>query len=218
MQLIGPWLSGYTRRVGVTLHLLNIPFEHVPYHAYQQRDRVRAFSPMMRVPALQLDDGQLLIDSGAIVDYLDSFVPSAQRLMPDGGAARVHAMQLVGYATACYDKLARYCDELMLRPEAYRLPHLQAGYEEQMLIGFDVLNAARAEPWFLGSSISQADVMTVVAFQSAAVAMPRTVNSDAFPRLAALAQRAMQMPAFSLTLPDVRDLQASGLVSEDHRA
>ena len=44
----------------------------------------------------------------------------------------------------------------MLRPEAYRLAHLQAGYEEQMLSGHDTLNAAHADPWFLGSTISQA--------------------------------------------------------------
>jgi glutathione S-transferase len=218
MQLVGPWMSGYTRRVGTTLHLLNIPFEHLPFHAYQQRDRLRAFSPMMRVPALKLDDGQILIDSGAIVDYLDSLVPPAQRLMPASGAQRVRAMQLVGYATACYDKLARYCDELMLRPEAYRLAHLQAGYEEQMLIGLSILNAAPAEPWLLGSGISQADVMAVIAFQSAAVVMPRTVNSETFPGLATLAQHAMQLPAFSTTLADLSDLQASGLVSPENQA
>ena len=72
MQLVGPWLSDYTRRVGVTLNLLKIPFGHLPYHAYKRREHVSAFSPMMRVPALRLDDGQVLIDSAAIVDYLDS--------------------------------------------------------------------------------------------------------------------------------------------------
>jgi glutathione S-transferase len=212
MQLVGPWLSGYTRRVGVTLNLLTIPFEHLPYHAYQQRERVRAFSPMMRVPALRLVDGQVLIDSAAIVDYLDSLVPPAQRLMPADGPQRVRVMQLVGYATACYDKLARYCDELMLRPEPYRLAHLQAGYQEQLLIGLERLNAEHADPWSLGSTLSQADVMTVVAFQSAAVVMPRAVNAEGFPRLAVLAQHAMQLPAFVLTLPDLNDLQAFGLV------
>lgn len=212
MKLVGPWLSGYTRRVGVTLNLLNIPFEHLPYHAYRQPERVAAFSPMKRVPALQLDDGQVLIDSGAIVDYLDSLVPAEQRLMPAGGPERVRAMQLVSYAAACYDKLARYCDELMLRPESHRLPHLQAGYLEQMQAGFGLLNAAHAEPWLLGARISQADIMTVIAFQSAAVVMPHAVNDDAFPQLARLAQRAMQSTAFSSTVPDLSDLQASGLV------
>ncbi|AXF20710.1 glutathione S-transferase family protein [Burkholderia pyrrocinia] len=212
MKLVGPWLSGYTRRVGVTLNLLNIPFEHLPYHAYQQPERVAAFSPMKRVPALQLDDGQVLIDSGAIVDYLDSLVPAEQRLMPAGGPERVRAMQLVSYATACYDKLARYCDELMLRPESYRLAHLQAGYLEQMQAGFGVLNAADAEPWLLGARISQADIMTVIAFQSAAVVMPHAITSDAFPQLARLAQHAMQSAAFSSTVPDLSDMQASGLL------
>ncbi|RQR55750.1 glutathione S-transferase family protein [Burkholderia sp. Bp9140] len=218
MKLVGPWLSGYTRRVGVTLNLLNIAFEHLPYHAYLQPERVSAFSPMKRVPALQLDDGQVLIDSSAIVDYLDSLVPPDRHLMPAGGPSRVHAMQLVSYATACYDKLARYCDELMLRPESFRLAHLQAGYQEQMQIGFGILNDTRAAPWMLGAHISQADIMTVVAFQSAMVVVPHAVNSAAFPELAALAQRAMQLTAFSSTLPDPDDLQASGLLGTGSEA
>ncbi|VWB60588.1 glutathione S-transferase domain-containing protein [Burkholderia lata] len=212
MKLVGPWLSGYTRRVGITLNLLNIAFEHLPYHAYLQPERVAAYSPMKRVPALQLDDGQVLIDSAAIVDYLDSLVAPARRLLPEAGPERVQAMQFVGYASACYDKLARYCDELMLRPEAYRLAHLLTGYREQMKIGFDVLDSVSARPWLLGERVSQADVMTVIAFQGAATVMPDMVNGDAFPRLAALAQHAMQSTAFSSTLPDLNDLKASGLV------
>ncbi|MEM5314647.1 glutathione S-transferase family protein [Paraburkholderia sp. JHI869] len=216
MKLVGPWFSGYTRRVGITLKLLKLPFEHLPYHAYREAERVRAFSPMVRVPALQLDDAQVLIDSSAIVDYLDSLVPLDQRLMPASGPERVRALQLVGYGCACYDKLARYCDELMLRPEAHRLAHLQTGYREQMESGFRVLEAAQADPWLLGARISQADIMAVVAFQSASVVIPRTFNSASFPRLAALVDQAMQLTAFSSTLPDLADLQASGLIGADN--
>jgi len=52
MKLIGPWFSGYTRRVGVTLNLLGISFEHLPNHAYEQQELIRPFSPMVKVPAL----------------------------------------------------------------------------------------------------------------------------------------------------------------------
>ncbi|WP_321911037.1 glutathione S-transferase family protein [Paraburkholderia sp. J11-2] len=216
MKLVGPWISGYTRRVGITLNLLQIPFEHLAYHAYREPERVRVFNPMVRVPALQLDDGQVLIDSHAIVDYLDSIVPADQRLMPASGPERVHAMQLVGYGCACYDKVARYCDELMLRPEAHRLAHLQAGYREQLQSGLCVLEAAHADPWLLGSRISQADIMAVVAFQSASVVLPRLFHSESFPQLAALTQQAMQYTAFSSTLPDLEELQASGLIDANH--
>lgn len=216
MKLVGPWVSGYTRRVGITLKLLNLPFEHLPYHAYREAERVKVFSPMARVPALQLDDGQVLIDSHAIVDYLDSIVPAGERLMPASGPERVRAMQWVGYGCACYDKVARYCDELMLRPEAHRLAHLQAGYRAQLESGLRVLEAAQAHPWLLGSRISQADIMAVVVFQSASVVLPPTRESEAFPRLAALAQQAMQFTAFSSTLPDLEELQASGLIGENN--
>ena len=34
------------------MKLLGIPFEHLPYHAYEQKDLIRPFSPMVKVPAL----------------------------------------------------------------------------------------------------------------------------------------------------------------------
>lgn len=211
MKLVGPWLSGYTRRVGITLRLLNIEFEHLPYHAYAQKALVRQFSPMGRVPALVLDDGDVLIDSGAIVDYLDSLVTDEQRLLPDVGLERKRAMHLLAFATACYDKLARYCDEMMLRPVELRIADIQAGYEEQLLIGFGVLDRAERMPWLLGEKISQADVMTVVAYQSACVVMPASVNAARFPGLAALSDAAMSLSAFNQTLPTAEELAASGI-------
>ncbi|CAM2156930.1 glutathione S-transferase [Pararobbsia alpina] len=211
MKLIGPWLSGYTRRVGVTLNLLDIKYEHLNYHAYKQRDLVRQFSPMVRVPALQLNDGEVLIDSNSIVDYLDSLVEPEQRLIPAGGHDRRRVMQWVGYATACYDKLARYCDESMLRPKEHQLAPLQAEYERQLVAGLDVLNKERPSPWLLGSRITQGDVMAVIAYQGASLVIPASANAERFPNLAALSDRAMQMPAFNTTLPSLAELAESGL-------
>ena len=211
MKLVGPWLSGYTRRVGITLRLLNFEFEHLPYHAYAQKELVRQFSPMGRVPALVLDAGEVLIDSNAIVDYLDSLNAQEQRLIPGAGAERKRVMHLLAYACACYDKLARYCDELMLRPREHQIKEIQSGYEEQLLIGLHVLDTEERSPWFLGEKISQADVMTVVAYQSASVVIPGSVNATRFPSLAALSDLAMSLPAFNQTLPTASELAASGI-------
>jgi Glutathione S-transferase, N-terminal domain len=52
MQLVGPWISGFTRRTGITMKLLGIPFEHLDLNAYTQKEEVRRYSPMGKVPAL----------------------------------------------------------------------------------------------------------------------------------------------------------------------
>lgn len=210
MKLVGPWLSGYTRRVGISLNLLQLGYAHLPYNAYTQPELVAPFSPMLRVPALQLDNGAMLIDSAAIVDYLDTLVEPERRLMPPAGPQRLRAAQIVAYATACFDKLARYCDENMLRPPEHRIATIQARYQQQLLTGLSFLEHEHRGTWFLGEKPSQADIMTVVTYQAAITVLPEIATGEQFPRLAALSAATMTMPEFSSTLPTDDDLAAVG--------
>jgi glutathione S-transferase len=41
MKLVGPWISGFTRRTGITMKLLGLPFEHLDLNAYTQKEEVR---------------------------------------------------------------------------------------------------------------------------------------------------------------------------------
>ena len=43
------------------------------------------FNPIARVPALQLADGEMLIDSAAILDYLDGLAGPERALTPAAG-------------------------------------------------------------------------------------------------------------------------------------
>ena len=212
MKLVGPWLSGYTRRVGISLNLLDLGFEHLPFNAYTQPDRVAPFSPMLRVPALQLDDGMVLLDSAAIVDYLDSLVEPERRLMPASGPERLRAARIVAYATACFDKIARYCDENMLRPPELRIATIQDRYQQQLLAGLKLLEEEARDPWYLGDKPSQADVMTIVAYQAATTVLPDVIHGEAFPRLGDLSNMSMTRPEFVSTLPTQDDLVAVGLL------
>ena len=56
---------------------------------------------MAKVPSLVLDDGEILIDSTAILDYLNELVPSAP-LIPAGSSARRSTLKLaaIGYGIA----------------------------------------------------------------------------------------------------------------------
>ena len=71
MKLIGNYLSPFVRRVGVSLNALGMPFEHQPLRPSEQPDELRKYNPLARIPALVLDDGEVLIESYAILDALD---------------------------------------------------------------------------------------------------------------------------------------------------
>jgi glutathione S-transferase len=56
MILIGQYDSPFVRRVGIALTLYGLPFEHRPWSAFGDADKIRAYNPLVRVPTLVLDD------------------------------------------------------------------------------------------------------------------------------------------------------------------
>ena len=58
MRLIGRYDSPFVRRVGISLHLLGLPFEQLPLSVFSDAAEVRKFSPLGRVPVLVLADGE----------------------------------------------------------------------------------------------------------------------------------------------------------------
>ena len=168
MKLVGPWLSGFTRRTAITTKLLGIPFEHLNLNAYTDKAEVRRYSPMGKVPALVLDNGEVLIDSAGIIDVSHAMVAPEKALIPPSGAPRLKALQLIGIGLAIYPKLSALYDE-SLRPENYRLQSAIEGFAEQAVIGFKMLEEEAGDGWYVNDTLSQADIMAVVCYQGASL-------------------------------------------------
>ena len=79
MILIGMFDSPFVRRVAVTMHWLGIQFEHRNWSVGKDFERIRQFNPLGRVPTLVLPDGEALIESSAILDFLDELAGSRRR-------------------------------------------------------------------------------------------------------------------------------------------
>ena len=203
MKLVGPYLSGFTRRSAITMKLLGIPFEHLNLNAYTEKEEVRRYSPMGKVPALVLDNGEVVIDSAGIIDVLHEMVAPEKALIPPSGAARLKALQLIGIGLAIYPKLTALFDE-SLRPESHQLQSVFEGAAEQAIIGLTLLEQQTGDGWYVNDTLGQADIMAVVCYQaSAGFVLPQHVNAASFPRLAALSERAMKLDAFASTVPQL---------------
>jgi glutathione S-transferase len=201
MKLVGPWISGFTRRTAITMKLLGIPFEHLNLDAYAQKEEVRRYSPMGKVPALVLDSGETLIDSAGIIDVLHEMVGPEKALIPASGPQRLKALQLIGIGLNVYPKLTALYDE-NLRPQSHQLKSVFEGLAEQAIIGLKQLEAATGDGWYVNDTLSQADIMAVVCYQGASLlVLPDHVTAKNFPRLAALTERAMKIDAFASTVP-----------------
>ena len=71
MFLIGQYDSPFVRRVSIALPFYGIGFEHWPWSIFGDADRIAPYNPLLRVPTLVLDDGEALIESTVILDYLE---------------------------------------------------------------------------------------------------------------------------------------------------
>jgi glutathione S-transferase len=201
MKLVGPYISGFTRRTAIAMKLLGIPFEHLNLNAYTDKEEVRRYSPMGKVPALVLDNGEVLIDSAGIIDVLHEMAGPGKALIPPSGAPRLKALQLIGIGLNIYPKLSSLYDET-LRPKEHQLQSVFASLAEQAIIGLKLLEAQTGDGWYVNNTHSQADIMAVVCYQaSAGFVLPDHVNAKSFPRLAALSERAMKIDAFASTVP-----------------
>ncbi|QPF84258.1 maleylacetoacetate isomerase [Bradyrhizobium genosp. L] len=99
MQFFSFWRSLASFRVRIALNLKQVPAEviHVDIDADAHRaDAYRKINPQMALPALVTDDGTVLFQSLAIIDYLDETYPQPPLLPPDAlGRARVRGLALI---------------------------------------------------------------------------------------------------------------------------
>ena len=126
MILIGRYHSPFVRRVGTVLEHYGIDFEHRTLRAGgEEQDIIRQTSPLGRVPAVILDNGDVLSDSALILDYLDTLAPPDARLAPNtGGEDRFRFRNALSIATGTAEKSISVYSEL--RPARGAAPSADA--------------------------------------------------------------------------------------------
>lgn len=93
MKLYTYWRSTTSYRVRIALNLKGLDYEAVPVDLVkgeQRSDRFAAINPGLGVPALELDNGTILTQSMAILDWVEETVPEPALLPPDP-VERAHA-------------------------------------------------------------------------------------------------------------------------------
>jgi glutathione S-transferase len=197
MILIGQYDSPFTRRVGIALTLYGLPFEHRPWSIFADADQIRPYNPLTRVPTLVLDDGDVLIESHLILDYIDGLVPADRVMFPRAEPARHRALKVAALATGLADKGVSLFYERALHREMSQVWTDRC--RTQVLATLAVLEADRADRrggyWF-GPAIGHADIAVAVAIRFIADVHPDLFSKADFPALSAHAARLETLPVF----------------------
>jgi glutathione S-transferase len=198
MILVGQYDSPYVRRVAVSLRVLGFAYEHDTRSVFADFDAMREVNPLGRIPSLVLDDGEVLIDSAAILDWLDQTVGAERALLPPAGLARRRSLRLIALATGAIDKVGAAAYERLIRPGARRWPEWIERCRTQ---GAGALAALAAEPWPVGKALGQAEITTACMLRYVALADPELLPHGRHPSLDALSARCEALPEFEATWP-----------------
>jgi glutathione S-transferase len=163
MILVGQYDSPFVRRVAVTMNIYTMPFERRVLSVFTDFEAMLAVNPLGKVPVLQLEDGELLYDSRAILDYLVGLVPVEKRLVPAGEPHRRRILRIEAVALGLAEKLYERGVEFARRDQAKRDPAMVARAETQIASALSWLDALRPAPWLHGDRISRADVTAAIA-------------------------------------------------------
>lgn len=197
MILIGQFDSPFVRRVGIALHIYGLAYEHRPWSTFSDADLIRPFNPLTRVPTLVLDDGEVLMESFAILDWLDELAPSDSILIAASGAARRATLRRAALATGLCDKLVSLIYERALHdvtsPAWLRRCESQAG------AALDALEAERAvagAPYWEGERLTHADIALACAVRFLAEAHPAIFALARWPSLVRHGEQCEALAAF----------------------
>jgi maleylacetoacetate isomerase len=206
MILYGYALSSASYRVRIALALKNLPHETVVKNLRADEHRQPDYLSINLqgfVPALGLDDGGVLAQSVAIMEYLDEIHP-APPLLPAAPVVRARVRALAQAITCDIHPLnnlrvLRYLEHQLGQDKDAR----DAWYRHWVQVGFEAL-----ERWLVrdvetgrfchGDSPSLADICLVPQVFNA---RRFSVDMNPYPRIVAIDSACRELPAFQAAAP-----------------
>lgn len=207
MQLYGYFRSSAAYRVRIALNLKGSAYRQTVRHLRKGEQRDPAFlalNPQGLVPALETDDGTVLTQSLAIIEYLDETCPQPP-LLPDDplGRARVRSLaQLIACEIHPLNNLRVL--KYLKAPLGHEQTTIDTWYRHWVVTGFEALEQrlageAATGAFCHGDRPTLADVCLVPQ-----VANARRFDCDLapYPTIRRIDARCLELPAFRDAAPE----------------
>jgi maleylpyruvate isomerase len=205
VQLYSYFRSSAAYRVRIALNLKGVSYDTIPIHLQKEgginrKPEFRAVNPHMRVPALRLDSGDVLIQSLAIIDYLDDIHPQPPLLPRDPIAkAKVRAIaQVIACDIHPLNNVGplRYLKNVLGQDQS----KIDAWYHHWIHDGFEAIEEMIAPaPYTFGKEITLADICLVPQVYNA---RRLKVPLDRYPKIVAVDAACTKLAAFDKARPE----------------
>jgi maleylacetoacetate isomerase len=206
VKLYSYFRSSAAYRVRIALNIKGIAYETVSIHlvkegGHNRRPEFRAINPQMRVPALVTPAGDVLIQSLAIIDYLDETHPEPP-LLPNDPIARAKVRALAEIVACDIHPLnntspLRYLKHTMGQEQSA----IDAWYHHWVTEGFEAIEALidGGGPYACGKTVTLADICLVPQVNNA---RRLKVPLDRFSKIVAADKACLALPAFDRARPE----------------
>ncbi len=197
MNLIGQYDSPFVRRVALALRFYGIPFEQTPWSTFGDAEKIAVYNPLMRVPTLVLDDGEALIESTVILDYLDELAGPSRALIPDCGHVRREVLHVCALATGLADKAVSLLYERVLRGEESKRWVERCRTQISGVLAFleDERAKITTRYWF-GDQLTHADIAVACVIRFTREAHSGLFDAARYPALDRHAETCEALPPF----------------------
>jgi len=205
VKLFSYFRSSAAYRVRIALNLKGLAYETAPVHlikdgGHNKRPEFRAVNPQMRVPVLVTDAGDVLIQSLAIIEYLDETHPNPP-LLPKHPVARAKTRALAELVACDIHPLNNTSPLRYLKNDmGQQQSAIDAWYHHWVLAGFEALEALIApSPYACGTQLTLADICLVPQVNNA---RRLKVPLEKFPKIVAVDAACLAVPAFERARPE----------------
>jgi maleylacetoacetate isomerase len=205
VKLYSYFRSSAAYRARIALNLKGLTYETVSVHltrggGEQHTPEFQAVNPQKRVPVLALDNGALVLQSLAILEYLDEVHPEPP-LLPKDPVARAQVRTVTQIIASDIHPLnntspVNYLRDVLKADERM----IRDWYHRWVIAGFEAVEKLiRPAPYAFGASVTMADICLVPQVFNA---RRFNVPLDRFPGIVAADAAAAALPAFDAARPE----------------
>lgn len=200
MKLYASTGSPFARKIRVMLIEKNAPHE-VEMVDLWAANEFKKTNPVGKVPALQLDDGRVLVNSPLIADYVDARFPGP-RFIPADPDQRLEVRRWEALADGTMDAAVASFYEMRFHDERKRSRVWLDRQRGKLDSGFAALEGMLGDrPWCVGDAMSLADIALACHIGFISARRAEFFPQEKYPGLARLWQRLEARESFKRTVP-----------------